>query len=290
MVFIFIPVNIFRINLHEQNQSNNHVPFDYAYNTLQSVEKDGILFTNGDNDTYPLWYLQILGYRQDVSIININLLNEEWYIRFLKDSQPFGALKVPINLTIEQYSSLKPVQWGDYKFISINLPLDSSSTAPDTNKMTWKVPSTITTGNNVKCIRKSDLMILDIIKSNNWNRPVYFSSFVNESNNVGLSDYLVNEGLAKRLVPGKDETGTQFRVDERLYDGLMTSKTNYSKSEQTGFFFTNLNKSPLSLDEVSKTVVQSYRSQYLALAYSFLSSDTQKVAEILDKMESNIPS
>ena len=285
LAFIFIPVNSLRINFPEQNQSNNHVPFDYAYNTLQSVEKDGILFTNGDNDTYPLWYLQVLGYRQDVSVININLLNEEWYFKFLKDSQPFGAMKIPINLSTDQFASLKPVQWGDFRVVSLALTNDSDSN----EKMSWKIPATITTRDNIKCVRKSDLVILDIIKSNNWKRPVHFSSFVGESNNIGLSDYLVSEGLAKRLVSGKDESGSQFRVDEKLYDELMTSKPEYSKSEQTGFFFTNLNKKPLSLDDVSKTVVQSYRTQYLALAYSYLSSDTQKVAEVLNKMESNIP-
>lgn len=290
LTFIFIPVNSFRINFPEQNQSNNRVPFDYAYNTLQSVEKDGILFTNGDNDTYPLLYLQILGYRQDVSVININLLNEEWYFNFLKESRPFGALKVPLNINIDQFKSLKPVQWGDFRVVSLDISGDSANSVSDNNlKMTWKIPATITTVDNLKCIRKSDLLMLDIIKSNNWKRPVYFSSFVTESNNIGLSDYLVSEGLAKRLVSGKDESGTQFRVDQKLYDALMTSQTGYSKSEQTGFFFTNLNKSSLSLDDVSKTIVQSYRAQYLALAYSFLASDTQKVAEVLNKMESNIP-
>lgn len=288
LLFIFIPVNSFRINYRSQNQSNNHVPFDYAYNNLQSVESNGILFTNGDNDSYPLWYLQTLGYRTDVSVININLLNEDWYIKQIKNYPPNGSLKVPLNMTDEQLMSLKPVQWGDFKIVSMNLPADSSN--DETNsKMSWKVPATITVGENKKCIRKCDLMIIEILKSNNWKRPVYFSTFVNETNLLGLGEYLVSEGMAKKLVPDKDESGTQFRVDNKLYDNLMNSRSNYSKSLQSGFFFTRLNEMPVSLDDISLTVVQGYRSQYLALAYSYLSTDTQKVAAVLDKMEQNIP-
>lgn len=294
--FIFVPGNMFRINYHYQSRHGNYVPFDYAYNLLQSVDKDGILFTNGDNDTFPLWYLQAAeGYRTDVRVINLSLLNTDWYIKQMKNSMPYGSLKVPVNMTDEQISQIQPVQWGDYKMMSVSVPPDAYPDSVKTNsditdKITWKMPYTFTSG-NIKAVKVQDLMVLEIIKSNNWKRPLFFSTSVSDENYIGLDEYLVSEGLAKRLVPFKSPSPTQFRVDEKkMNDNFITPPAGYSKSPRNGYFFRGFNDPDIFFDQTVTNIVQSYRSQYLSFAYYYVNNDDNgNAVKVLDKMETLFP-
>lgn len=293
-LLIFIPGNMFKENYYYNNRNNNYVPFDYAYNILQSVDKDAIIFTNGDNDTFPLWYLQSIGYRQDVRVINLSLLNTDWYIKEMKNSMPYGAQKVPISMTDAQIEKIQPTQWSDYKVVSVNVPpeaypdsIRAKGQTPD--KISWRMPSTMTF-RDIKAVKAQDLMIYEIVKSNNWQRPVYFSATVTDDNFIGLDEYLVTEGMARRLVPFKEE-GRQFRVNEDLtYKNMMITPAEHSKTPQPGMFFRGYNDPGIFFDQVHENIVQNYRSQYLTFAYALYSdSNYTKVAEVLDKMEQNLP-
>jgi tetratricopeptide (TPR) repeat protein len=80
---------------HTHDRSGNYIARDYAYNMLATLKPNSFMFTNGDNDTFPLWYIQeVEGFRKDVRIVNLSLLNTDWYIRQLRDDEP----KVPIAL------------------------------------------------------------------------------------------------------------------------------------------------------------------------------------------------
>jgi len=94
--------------LRNIRDGGNYVASDYAYNLLNSCDKDGILFTNGDNDTFPLWYLQeVENVRTDVKVVNLSLLNTPWYIYQMKHYKP--TINIPIS--DEQIETLRPRPW-----------------------------------------------------------------------------------------------------------------------------------------------------------------------------------
>ena len=170
--FAFVPVNMLVKGYYHQSRHGNYFPFDYAYNLLQSLEKDAIFITNGDNDTFPLWCLQaVYGIRTDVRIINLSLAQTDWYNLQLKNERPYGALTVPMTLSDAQLKKLQPVQWDEKKPVSFEVPLnaypDSMRNKPDLpTRITVTVPPTIRQQSQnqvITALKANDLLLIDII-------------------------------------------------------------------------------------------------------------------------------
>ncbi|MBN2780790.1 MAG: DUF2723 domain-containing protein, partial [Candidatus Marinimicrobia bacterium] len=103
-----LPVNMLAANYRSHNRWGNYVASDYAHNLLNSCEEGAILFTNGDNDTFPLWYIQeVENFRRDVKVVNLSLLNTPWYIKQLKNIEP----KLPLRWSDQQIDMIRPVPW-----------------------------------------------------------------------------------------------------------------------------------------------------------------------------------
>jgi hypothetical protein len=300
---VFIPVRMLQANYYTHDRSKNWVPWDYSYNLLQSCAPNSVLFTNGDNDTFPLWYLQdVEGIRRDVKIANLSLLNTDWYISELKNNDPYKVGTVKIRLTDQQIADIRPIQWSARK-VTIPLPKPNNVASfsdimqqydlRDTSllkegSITWTMNPTLNYG-NVKAVRVQDLMVKEIVEANNWQRPIYFAVTCSEDSKIGLSDYLRMEGMAFRLVPEKRKLNDEF-IDPEILKKNLTEAVGYSKNYQPGFKFRGLNDPSVFLDDNQSRMVQNYRNAFLRLTIYYLNSDKNDLAiKTLDDMEVKLP-
>ncbi|PWS27060.1 DUF2723 domain-containing protein [Pedobacter yonginense] len=230
----------------DHDRSTKMVPHDIALDYLQSCAPNAILFTYGDNDTYPLWYIQeVENVRPDVRIVNLSLFDTDWYINGMRQKQNESA-PLPISMVPSQYvqGERDVLPFDDYKLegdvelkkvVDLLLSNDDgdkvpmqdgtkSNFLPTKNLMitvdpqqvisTGTVPaadaSKITTKMDWKFnkgyVTKGTLAMFDILAHNNWKRPIYFASTVPSEQYNGLDKYLYNEGLALRLLPLKADT------------------------------------------------------------------------------------
>lgn len=297
LMFILVPVNMLRANYFEHDRSRNYVPWDYSYNLLQSVEPNAILFTNGDNDTFPLWYLQdVEGVRRDVRIANLSLLNTDWYIKQLKNTAPYDSQPIAMSLSDADVSRLGPSRWEPRE---VNLPVPphvyddygiTDSVAINRGSLSWVVQPTWQSG-DISAIRVQDLMVLDIIRSAAWSRPIYFAVTVSDDSRIGLTDYLQMEGMAMKLVPQRI-TNSNARVNEEVLKAqLFDESDEFSRDYRPGFKFRGLNDSTIFFDENHQRLTQNYRNAFmrLALYYLYADEDYEMVINTIDEMEEKMP-
>ncbi len=240
---------------------------EYNRNIMASCDKNAILFTNGDNDTYPMWYLQFMeNYRTDITVVNLSLFNVSWYIKQLKNGYPFGENNLFMMLTDADIDSLRPKRWEEK---TIEIPVKHDPLNKE-GKIEWTVKPTI----EDKAVRVQDLMLMETLKSNDWNRPVYFSTTVYSVNRIGLEKYLSLEGLVYKLNPHEVKTSA-----EKLYNNLSKVYTyDGVNDEHIGY-----------IDEIAN-LYQNYREAFIALVSLYDETGQRaKVKEVLDFMDEKLP-
>ncbi|WP_333878528.1 glycosyltransferase family 117 protein [Flavobacterium sp.] len=236
-----VPVLMASQNWDDHDRSNRYTAPAMAINYLNSCDKNAILFTIGDNDTFPLWYAQeIEGVRPDVKIINTQLFMTDWNIDQAK-FKTYEAEGLPISFEHHEYVGDKldyvahipktDARWEIKSFIDFiknpksifDLPNGQTIHFYPTNKIRIPVDKNAIIKNKVvapkyydsivpyidldikgSAMYKNRLMMLDVIANNNWERPIYFTggSF-GDDDYLWMKDYLKLDGLVYKLVPIK---------------------------------------------------------------------------------------
>jgi len=166
VVLLALPFFTMRHHYFTHDRSRDFTCPAYARNMLVGLEPNAVLFTNGDNDTFPLWYIQeVENYRRDVKVVNLSLLNTPWYIKQCRDNEP----KAPVGWTDEQIDRLTPVPTKDG----------------------W--------------LLVRDLAAQQILRANEWRQPIYFAVTIPSQTFEPYQDILEFEGLAYLVVRRKGE-------------------------------------------------------------------------------------
>ncbi len=281
LIFMAVPGWMTLENYGDHDRSENYVPRDYAYNMLNSVEENGILFTNGDNDTYPLWYLQTVeGVRKDVRVVNLSLLNTKWYVRQLKNEAAYESDPLPISLSEDRIDQLGYRRW---KPKQMKLPVDAealrsefSAYLPDSadasrleSPMTWELKGR-PFQQDTRILQTADVVTYDMLRTNaqnGWSRPLYFAVTVARSGQLNLNNYFQLEGQAYRVLPIKHNQPLG-RVIPGLTDKRMAN-----------FRFTNLNDSTVYYNQNARRMVDGYRLHYSHTAERLGQKGHPKTAE-----------
>lgn len=293
LVFLAVPGWMTLENYGDHDRSENYVARDYAHNMLTSVAEDAIIFTNGDNDTYPLWYLQeVEGVRTDVRVVNLSLLNTPWYIRQLKDHATYESEPLPISMPDKQIQDIRPRAW---KPRQVKLPVQTSalqsrldSYLPETDADTTALESPMTWrlegrqySEDQNLLQAADLTVYNMLRTNaqnEWERPMYFAVTVARSGQLNLQDYFQLEGQAYRVLPIKHKQPLG-RVIPGLTDERMSK-----------FRFTNLADSSAYYNENARRMVDGYRLHFSHAAERLARKDhTERGRTLLNNFTEDVP-
>ena len=314
---ILVPGIMAAENWKDHDRSGRYTARDLASNYLNSCPKNGILFTIGDNDTFPLWYVQeVEGIRTDVRVCNTMLLNTEWYIDQMK-RKAYESEPLPINLSSELYDPGKRNWIYLIERVKDYVPLKDAvefvaSERPETKSLpnyseridyipakkfvlkvdrddilsksvvddsdTGRIVPELHWSISSNQISKADFMILDMLVNNDWERPM---AFVNPSadNTLGLQEYLELNGFAFKVVP--------VRTANRSYltYGKINSDSLYNKLMHE-FKWGRMNAPDVHLDEHTLRLINSIRIRHIfnRLAETLIRENKKDSAlRVLDK-------
>jgi hypothetical protein len=268
--FIILPLNIILTNLYKCNRNAFTFPEDFAYNLLSGCKQNGILFTNGDNDTYPLWYLQkVEGYRNDIAIVNLSLLNTDFYIAQLQREYKF----FPKGSEVLNPEKFAPSYIDSTVLVNI---VSSTSMEPNNKKDSISVKYSGRNFGKKRGLLPQDKALISLLENNAWQRPVYFSVTAAQDNLIGLNDYLGTAGMIRELLPVKGNS----LLPDQLKNNLLSK-----------YRFRNFNNPDVYVDKTTADLYSNYTFLFLSLHDYYLKNGDKKAARsILNTMESKLPS
>lgn len=273
-------------NYREHDRSGLWVPWDYAYNLLMSCRPNAILFTNGDNDTFPLWFAQqVAGVRKDVRVVNLSLGNTDWYIKQMLTQEPILKLSydkegIEKRMAIGDLNERNPEHYtqtwiakADRAIPALqsriaNMTDSTGAAKPDADTLKLKqyrvMLQVYSAFKEWQAKSHAGLMltqyklVLDLAM-NNVDRPLHFSTTVGQSNFMGLEKYMVQEGMIFNLMQGdttdKRSVNQDFDLERTAY--LIDSV----------YKFRGLGDGTAYIDGETTRLLSSYTSLYLQIAF-----------------------
>ena len=317
---LLVPIQMGAQNWDDHDRSNRYVCRDFGANYLESCEPNAVIFTNGDNDTFPLWYAQeVEGIRTDVRVCNTSYLQTDWYINQMK-KQAYESDPLPISWQPEDYvqgtrdaayvfpmtdksidlkTALDFVRSNDPKFKKIpgiNQELDyipAQTLTMGVDSAAVMAAGVIDTANlpylqkemkidlkGKDVLGKQELIILDMLQTNDWNRPIYYAITVSPDQFVKLDPYFQQTGMAYQIVPMETQGTVRSINTEKMYDNVMNK-----------FKWGGVNTPGVYLDENVMRMCKSYRiALFSKLAAALVAEGkNEKALNVLDKAMEVLP-
>ncbi|PIE51707.1 hypothetical protein CSA37_04920 [Candidatus Fermentibacteria bacterium] len=282
-ILMFFPLTALAANWHMCDRSGDYAARDYGINLLESCPENAVIITNGDNDTFPLWFAQgVLGVRRDVIISNLSLMNTRWYMKQLMEKDPLLLSYDP-----ELVDSMEPVFiWGPNFFhvTSDGMPVTSPlerTILDDTFNSSWPwvmehgelaitVPS-LGRGNQGS-VPMQDLLLINMVKNRDIHgREVVIAGTVASDNRKYVQDYLQMQGITFQIMdsPVRTEVNPDF---------------GWEKSQN--YLTTGLTDPGVYKDDQAVQIARNYASCYSRMAGQFLASgDSERALSSLAMAE-----
>ncbi len=318
-----IPLLMLLQNYDDHDRSDRYTARDIAANYLSTVDENAILLTYGDNDSFPLWYIQdVEGFRTDVRVANLSYLQSGFYIETMS-RKAFESDPLPFTLHYEKYVEGERVQMpvedlikeptpirkviefvgsddpkakvdlsgrGDFfNFIPVRdfiIDVDSAhviATGAVRPYHADRLISPMIWRFKGSMVIKDDLAVMDIMAGNNWERPLYYAVTVPASNYIGLEDFFLLEGMAYRVSP--------VRIDPPAggETGMVDTEEMY-ENMMNRFRWGNAGEEDVYLDENNRRMFDVFRRQFARLARALvLEGDTVRALAAVEKGMSIVP-
>lgn len=295
LVCLCVPLQMVSQTWDDHDRSGRYSCRDFGANYLNSCDDEGILFTYGDNDTFPLWYCQeVEGIRTDVRDCNLSYLQTDWYINTLKRPY-YDAQGVPISWHPKDYMpGTNEMTMVDNKMhgpLHVQQAFDYLTSSDPRTKQDGRgyLPSKelyVLSPDSVPIFFRSqdrytrcEMMIMDIINNADWQRPVYFSVNSGSSVYLGLEPYFELTGLTYHLTPTRSADGHPRVNTSKMYDNLM-HRFKYGNMKQPGLY----------IDETLMHMCLTHRTMFVRLADALLQEGKcDSVREVLDRCVEELP-
>jgi hypothetical protein len=296
LICLGVPALMGAQNWDDHDRSNRYSCRDFGANYLKSCETQAILFSNGDNDTFPLWYNQeVEEVGTDIRVCNLSYLQTDWYISQMKRPY-YESAALPISWEYKDFmpgsNEIARVDNRLGQPISVErafnflrsddprtknregdnyLPSDQLYVeTPDGERIIFKKKRMYT---------RSEMMIMEMLSTNKWERPMYFCATVGNDYYLGMEPYMELTGLTYQITPIRSNNGQPRVNSEKMYENLMHK-----------FAFGNMNVPGIYIDENLMRMCRTHRMMFAQLAEQLVRENQyEKALEVLDYAEEQLP-